>query len=97
MAFAELLNQEALALQADGVDIIQFDEPAFNVYMKDAADWGVQGARARGAGAHLHDRRPHLLRLRHQGQQRLEETLGEEWRQYEQVFPALAKPAASTR
>ena len=38
-AFAELLNQEALALQADGVDIIQFDEPAFNVYMKDAADW----------------------------------------------------------
>ncbi|MCC2676934.1 MAG: 5-methyltetrahydropteroyltriglutamate--homocysteine methyltransferase, partial [Ramlibacter sp.] len=41
-AFAELLNQEALALQADGVDIIQFDEPAFNVYMKDAADWGVK-------------------------------------------------------
>src|SRR4051812_26598876 len=41
-AFAELLNQEALALQADGVDIIQFDEPAFNVYMKDAADWGVR-------------------------------------------------------
>jgi 5-methyltetrahydropteroyltriglutamate--homocysteine methyltransferase len=41
-AFAQLLNQEALALQADGVDIIQFDEPAFNVYMKDAADWGVK-------------------------------------------------------
>src|SRR5438477_11792039 len=41
-AFAELLNQEALALQADGVDIVQFDEPAFNVYMKDAADWGVK-------------------------------------------------------
>ncbi len=41
MAFAELLNQEALALQADGIDIIQFDEPAFNVYMEEAADWGV--------------------------------------------------------
>src|SRR5881275_2949362 len=41
-AFAELLNQEALALQADGVDIVQFDEPAFNVYMKEAADWGVR-------------------------------------------------------
>jgi 5-methyltetrahydropteroyltriglutamate--homocysteine methyltransferase len=37
-AFAELLNQEARALQADGVDIVQFDEPAFNVYMADAAD-----------------------------------------------------------
>jgi len=41
-AFAELLNQEALALQADGVDIIQFDEPAFNVYLDAAADWGVK-------------------------------------------------------
>ena len=40
-AFAELLNQEALALQADGVDIVQFDEPAFNVYMQDAVEWGV--------------------------------------------------------
>ena len=41
-AFAELLNQEALALQIDGVDVIQFDEPAFNVYMQDAAEWGVE-------------------------------------------------------
>ena len=41
-AFAELLNQEALALQADGVDIIQFDEPAFNVYMDEVAAWGVK-------------------------------------------------------
>ena len=40
-AFAELLNQEARALQADGIDIVQFDEPAFNVYMAEAADWGV--------------------------------------------------------
>ena len=46
--FAELLNQEALALQADGVDIIQFDEPAFNVYMKDAADWGVKALERAG-------------------------------------------------
>src|SRR6476646_6637658 len=33
MAFAALLNAEARALEADGVDVIQFDEPAFNVYM----------------------------------------------------------------
>ena len=45
-AFAELLNQEALALEADGVDIIQFDEPAFNVYMAEAADWGVRRSSA---------------------------------------------------
>ena len=42
MAFAELLNQEARALQADGIDVIQFDEPAFNVYMDAVGDWGVR-------------------------------------------------------
>ena len=75
-AFAELLNQEALALQADGVDIIQFDEPAFNVYMKEAADLGRRGAGARRAGPDLHHGRPHLLRLRHPGQRRLEGDAG---------------------
>src|SRR5450755_2143282 len=41
MAFAELLNQEARALEKDGVDTIQFDEPAFNVYMDDVKRWGI--------------------------------------------------------
>jgi 5-methyltetrahydropteroyltriglutamate--homocysteine methyltransferase len=41
-AFAELLNEEAKALQADGVDVIQFDEPAFNVYMAEVRDWGIK-------------------------------------------------------
>ena len=41
MAFAGLLNEEARGLAADGVDVIQFDEPAFNVYMKEAAGWGI--------------------------------------------------------
>src|SRR5207249_11773537 len=40
MAFAELLNQEARALEKDGVDVIQFDEPAFNVYLEDVKRWG---------------------------------------------------------
>src|SRR5439155_9272098 len=42
MAFAELLNQEAHGLEADGVDVVQFDEPAFNVYMDDVLEWGVE-------------------------------------------------------
>src|ERR1700688_5126809 len=41
MAFAALLNEEARGLAADGVEVIQFDEPAFNVYMDDAAGWGI--------------------------------------------------------
>ncbi len=71
-AFAELLNQEALALQADGIDIVQFDEPAFNVFLDEAADWGVKALRARGAGADLQDGGAHLLRLRHRGQRAME-------------------------
>ena len=42
MVFAELLNQEARALEKDGVDVIQFDEPAFNVYMSDVKKWGIR-------------------------------------------------------
>ena len=71
-AFAELLNQEARALEADGVDIVQFDEPAFNVYMADAAEWGVAALERAAEGLTLQDGGPHLLRLRHQGQRRLE-------------------------
>ena len=71
-AFAELLNQEALALEADGVDIVQFDEPAFNVYMAEAAEWGVAALERAAQGPEVQDRGAHLLRLRHQGQRRLE-------------------------
>src|ERR671930_258687 len=42
MAFADLLNTEARALAADGVDVIQFDEPAFNVYMGEVGEWGIE-------------------------------------------------------
>ena len=80
-AFAELLNQEALALQADGIDVIQFDEPAFNVYMADAAEWGVAAV----------ERAVHICYgYGIQANVDWKKTLGGEWRQYEQVFPALA-------
>ena len=91
MAFAELLNQEAMALQADGVDIIQFDEPAFNVYMKEAADWGVQALEVAAKGltctTAVHICYGYGIKANNDWKQ----TLGEEWRQYEQVLPALAK------
>ncbi len=90
-AFAELLNQEALALQADGVDIIQFDEPAFNVYMKDAADWGVK-ALERAAQGQTCTTAVHICYgYGIKANNDWKEKLGDEWRQYELVFPALAK------
>ncbi|MDP3605390.1 MAG: methionine synthase, partial [Polaromonas sp.] len=90
MAFAELLNQEALALQADGVDIIQFDEPAFNVYMKDAAGWGIKALERAAQGltctTAVHICYGYGIKANTDWKQ----TLGEQWRQYEEVFPALA-------
>jgi 5-methyltetrahydropteroyltriglutamate--homocysteine methyltransferase len=89
-AFAELLNQEALALQADGVDIIQFDEPAFNVYMKDAADWGVKALERAVQGLTCTKAVHICYGYGIEANNQWKKTLGEEWRQYEQVFPALA-------
>ena len=91
MAFADLLNQEALALQADGVDIIQFDEPAFNVYMKDAAEWGVQALERAVRGLTCTTAVHICYGYGIKANNDWKETLGDEWRQYEEVLPALAK------
>jgi len=91
MAFAELLNQEALALEADGVDIIQFDEPAFNVYMQEAADWGVVALERAAQGLQCKKAVHICYGYGIQANIDWKQTLGHEWRQYEQVFPALQK------
>jgi 5-methyltetrahydropteroyltriglutamate--homocysteine methyltransferase len=93
MAFAELLNQEARALEADGVDVIQFDEPAFNVYMKEAADWGVRALERAAEGLRCTTAVHICYGYGIQANIDWKSTLGHEWRQYEQVFPALAKSA----
>jgi 5-methyltetrahydropteroyltriglutamate--homocysteine methyltransferase len=90
MAFAELLNQEALALQADGVDIVQFDEPAFNVYMEEAATWGVAALERAAQGLTCTTAVHICYGYGIQANIDWKKTLGEQWRQYEQVFPALA-------
>ncbi len=91
MAFAELLNQEALALQADGVDIVQFDEPAFNVYMDDAATWGVEALERAAQGLTCTTAVHICYGYGIQANIDWKNSLGDEWRQYEKVFPALAK------
>jgi 5-methyltetrahydropteroyltriglutamate--homocysteine methyltransferase len=90
-AFAELLNQEARALEADGIDIVQFDEPAFNVYMKDAADWGVAALERAKDGLRCKTAVHICYGYGIDANNRWKEALGGEWRQYEQVFPALAR------
>ena len=86
-----MLNEEALALQADGIDIIQFDEPAFNVYMEDAADWGVKALERAVQGLTCTTAVHICYGYGIQANVDWKNTLGHEWRQYEKVFPALAK------
>jgi 5-methyltetrahydropteroyltriglutamate--homocysteine methyltransferase len=89
-AFAELLNQEAKALQADGVDVIQFDEPAFNVYMDEVNDWGIKALERAAEGltcaTAVHICYGYGIKANTDWKQ----TLGKEWRQYEDFFPAIA-------
>jgi 5-methyltetrahydropteroyltriglutamate--homocysteine methyltransferase len=93
MAFASLLNQEARALQADGVDVIQFDEPAFNVYMEDAAGWGIDALHRAIEGVTATTAVHICYGYGIKANTDWKATLGSEWRQYEKVFPALAKSA----
>ena len=90
-AFAELLNQEARGLVADGVDVIQFDEPAFNVYMEDAAGWGVEALERAIDGLSCTSCVHICYGYGIQANIDWKRGLGTEWRQYEQVFPALAR------
>src|SRR5688572_23103983 len=90
-AFAELLNQEARALQADGVDVIQFDEPAFNVYMDEVASWGIEALHRAIAGLTCTTAVHICYGYGIQANVDWKATLGGEWRQYEMIFPALAK------
>ncbi len=90
-AFAELLNVEARALQADGIDIVQFDEPAFNVYMSEAADWGVAALERAAEGLTCKTAVHICYGYGIDANRKWKDTLGHEWRQYEQVFPALAR------
>src|SRR5215212_7683699 len=91
MAFAELLNQEARALQKDGVDVIQFDEPAFNVYMEDVTRWGIDALHRAAQGLKVTTCVHICYGYGIKANLDWKETLGGEWRQYEQIFPALAK------
>jgi len=90
MAFAALLNEEARALQADGVDVIQFDEPAFNVYMQEVGEWGIAALHRAIEGLTCTTAVHICYGYGIQANIDWKNTLGGEWRQYERTFPALA-------
>jgi 5-methyltetrahydropteroyltriglutamate--homocysteine methyltransferase len=91
MAFAGLLNQEARALESDGVDVVQFDEPAFNVYMSEVKDWGIEALHRAIDGLKCTTAVHICYGYGIKANIDWKNSLGAEWRQYEEIFPALAK------
>lgn len=89
MAFAGILNQEATELAALGVDMIQFDEPAFNVFLDDVIEWGIEALHLAIEGLPCETAVHICYGYGIEENLRWKDTLGSEWRQYEQIFPAL--------
>src|SRR5437016_7618135 len=89
--FAEILNQEALAVEAAGVDVIQFDEPAFNVYFDEVRDWGIAALERAAQGLKCTTAVHICYGYGIKANIEWKKTLGSEWRQYESTFPLLAR------
>lgn len=89
--FAKILNQEAKELEAAGVDIIQFDEPAFNVFFNDVNDWGIKCLERAIEGLKCETAVHICYGYGIKANTDWKQTLGSEWRQYEEVFPKLQK------
>jgi len=89
-AFAALLNEEARELAAIGVDVIQFDEPAFNVYQQDVIDWGIAALHRAAEGLPCKTAVHICYGYGIKANIEWKAGLGPEWRQYETIFPALA-------
>ena len=89
-AFAEILNQEALELAAAGIDVVQFDEPAFNVFFDEVRDWGVKTLERAAQGLSCKSAVHICYGYGIEANIKWKQGLGEEWRQYEHVFSLLA-------
>src|SRR5690606_20319698 len=89
--FAKILNQEAKELETAGVDIIQFDEPAFNVFFDEVNDWGMATLEKAIEGLKCQTAVHICYGYGIEANTAWKKTLGSEWRQYEQIFPTLQK------
>jgi 5-methyltetrahydropteroyltriglutamate--homocysteine methyltransferase len=89
MAFADILNAEAKELEAAGVDVIQFDEPAFNVFLDEVKDWGIEALHRAIDGLECTTAVHICYGYGIQANLDWKKSLGSEWRQYEEIFPAL--------
>ncbi|AXK44550.1 methionine synthase [Brachybacterium saurashtrense] len=94
--FAAILNQEARELEAAGVDIIQFDEPAFNVFLDDVRSWGVEVLERAAEGLRAETVVHICYGYGIKANTDWKATLGPQWRQYEETFPLLRASSIDT-
>ena len=87
--FAKILNQEAKELEAVGVDIVQFDEPAFNVFFEEVNDWGIECLERAAEGLNCETAVHICYGYGIKANTDWKKSLGSEWRQYEEIFPKL--------
>jgi len=87
MRFAELLNAEAKELVAAGADVIQFDEPAFNVFIDEVRDWGLPALERAMQDLSVTTAVHICYGYGIEANIRWKESLGDQWRQYERIFP----------
>ncbi len=90
MAFAAALNAEARELEAAGIDVIQFDEPAFNVYLDAVGEWGIAALHRAAEGLSCKTAVHICYGYGIKANIEWKGSLGGEWRQYERIFPLLA-------
>ena len=89
--FAKALNEEAKELEAAGVNIIQFDEPAFNVFLDEVNEWGIEALEKACEGLKCETAVHICYGYGIKANTDWKKTLGEEWRHYEKTFPAIQK------
>ncbi len=90
MEFARIINEEARDLVAAGLDVLQLDEPAFNVYLDDVERWGIAALHRAIEGLACRTAVHICYGYGIKANIDWKATLGSDWRQYERTFPLLA-------
>jgi len=93
-AFARVLNEEMRDLVRAGVDVVQLDEPAFNVYFDEVEAWGIEAIDAAFEGVAARKAVHVCYGYGIEANVKWKSALGEEWDQYAHIFPFLSRSSA---
>jgi len=93
-AFAHAIRDEIAELVAAGADVVQLDEPAFNVYFDEVEAWGIDAVDAAFAGATCRTAVHVCYGYGIPANVQWKANLGDRWDQYAHVLPMLARSSA---